>query len=72
MGSDFSAPQKGSPHYMMNFINAMVASIERKKAEIKFYIDDIMKDKKSSLSQRFVKRGKESKLFDFKFDSYFD
>lgn len=72
MGSDFSAPQKGSPHYMMNFINAMVASIERKKAEIKFYIDDIMKDKKSSLTQRFVKRGKESKLFDFKFDSYFD
>ena len=72
MGSDFSAPQKGSPHYMMNFINAMVASIEQKKAEIKFYIDDIMKDKKSSLTQRFVKRGKESKLFDFKFDSYFD
>ena len=72
MGSDFSAPQKGSPHCMMNFINAMVASIERKKAEIKFYIDDIMKDKKSSLTQRFVKRGKESKLFDFKFDSYFD
>ena len=72
MGSDFSAPKKGSPHYMMNFINAMVASIEQKKAEIKFYIDDIMKDKKSSLTQRFVKRGKESKLFDFKFDSYFD
>ena len=72
MGSDFSAPQKGSPHYMMNFINAMVASIEQKKAEIKFYIDDIMKDKKGSLTQRFVKRGEESKLFDFEFDSYFD
>lgn len=72
MGSDFSAPQKGSAHYMMNFINAMVASIEQKKAEIKFYIDDIMKDKKGSLTQRFVKRGKESKLFDFEFDSYFD
>lgn len=72
MGSDFSAPQKGSVHYMLNFINAMVASIEQKKAEIKFYIDDIMKDKKSSLTQRFVKCGKESKLFDFEFDSYFD
>ena len=72
MGSDFSAPQKGAAHYMMNFINAVVASIGQKKAEIKFYIDDIMKDKKGSLTQRFVKRGKESKLFDFEFDSYFD
>lgn len=51
MGSDFSAPQKGSVHYMMNFINAMVASIGQKKAEIKFYIDDIMNDKKGSLTQ---------------------
>ena len=72
MGSDFSAPQKEAAHYMMNFINAMITSIEQKKAEIKFYIDDVMKDKKGSLTQRFVKRGKESKLFDFKFDSYFD
>ena len=72
MGSDFSAPQKGAAHYMMNFINAMITSIEQKKAEIKFYIDDVMKDKKGSLTQRFVKRGEESKLFDFEFDSYFD
>ena len=44
MGSDFAAPPKDSAHYMMNFINAMTASIEQKKAEIKFYINDIMKD----------------------------
>lgn len=72
MGSDFAAPPKDSAHYMMNFINAMTASIEQKKAEIKFYINDIMKDKNGSLNQRFVNCGKESKLFDFQFDSHFD
>jgi len=43
-----------------------------KKAEIKFYLDKIIKDKNGSPSQRFAKHLEESKLFDFDFKSYFD
>ena len=35
-------------------------------------INNIMKDKNGSLNQRFVNCEKESKLFDFQFDSHFD
>ena len=46
LGSDFTAPEKGSEKYFEKFLNAMLDSIERKKAEIKFYLDKIVKDKK--------------------------
>lgn len=72
LGSDFTSPEKGSEKYFEKFLNAMLDSIEQKKAEIKFYLDKIIKDKKSSLPQRFIKYREESKLFNFDFTSYFD
>ena len=72
LGSDFSLPQKGSSHYIMNVIDSMAASIEQKKAEFKFYFDKISKEKNGSLSQRFAIYADESKLFNFNFDVFYD
>ncbi len=72
MGSDFAPPVKGSAHYLMNFINSMIASIGQKKAEISFYIDKIMKDDSTPLPQRFIEQGSESDLFKFDFETEFD
>lgn len=72
LGSGFTAPKKGSEKYFDKFLNTMLDSIEQKKAEIKFYLDKIIKDKKGSLPQRFTKHREESKLFNFDFASHFD
>ena len=72
LGNEFTAPENGSEKYFEKFLNAMLDSIEQKKAESKFYLDKIIKDKKGSLPQRFTKHREESKLFNFEFVSFLD
>lgn len=72
LGNGFTMPKKGSDNHFKKVFSEMLDCIEEKKAEIKFYIDKIVKDKKGSLPQRFTKYGKESKLFNFDFESFYD
>lgn len=72
MGNDFEPPKLCASHYYMNMCNAIVQGIETKKAEMKFYLKEIMKDKKTPLPKRFINQAEESDLFKFDFETFLD
>ena len=75
MGNGFVAPSVDAPNFEVELIKSIVVSIEKKKYDVKFMLDKILKEQdndvfeaRKQLRESFDREGETNKLADFNFN----